>query len=141
MTQLELNFVNPQRGRDGRVRYWYFRRAGRRWRLPDEPFSPTFMIEYQRLLAATEPARPGKRGLPPAWRDARNETPGMANMVVRVVRALLTYSVDNEYRKDNPAQCIKLFKLGKHRAWSDEDSGERTCWLSLPGNAAATSPT
>jgi hypothetical protein len=37
------------------------------------------------------------------WRDARGKTPGMANMVVRVVRMLLNYAVDNEYRRDNPA--------------------------------------
>ena len=53
------------------------------------------------------------------WRDARGETPGMANMVVRVVRMLLNYAVDNEFRRDNPAQRIKLFKLGEHRAWTD----------------------
>jgi hypothetical protein len=45
----------------------------------------------------------------------------MANMIVRVARVLLTYAVDNEYRRDNPAQRIKLFKLGEHRAWTDEE--------------------
>jgi integrase len=58
-----------------------------------------------------------------AWRDARSEKPGMANMVVKVVRALLIYAVDNNYRlatEDNPlAVRIKLFKLGEHRAWTD----------------------
>jgi integrase len=29
--------------------------------------------------------------------------------------------VDAEYRRDNPAQRIKLFKLGEYRAWSDEE--------------------
>src|SRR6516162_7765778 len=48
----------------------------------------------------------------------------MANMIVRVVRALLSYAVDNEYRRDNPAQRIKLFKLGEHRAWSDEECAQ-----------------
>jgi enterobacteria phage integrase len=45
----------------------------------------------------------------------------MANMVVAVVRALLAYAVENEYRRDNPAQKIKLFKLGEHRSWTDEE--------------------
>ena len=45
----------------------------------------------------------------------------MANMVVRVVRMLLNYAVDSELRRDNPAQRIKLFKLGEHRAWTDEE--------------------
>jgi integrase len=177
MTRVELPFVNAQKSRGGRLRYWYFRRAGRRWRLPGAPFEPAFMVEYQRLLAATEPkpvsstpallpgsfgalvtdylASPEFRGTKPstqkiyrlvleplaefngrkpvallerrhvkAWRDARSDTPGMANMVVRVVRALLSYAVDNEYRRDNPAQRIKLFKLGEHRAWSDEECAQ-----------------
>ena len=55
MTRVELPFVNAQKSRGGRLRYWYFRRAGRRWRLPGAPFEPAFMVEYQRLLAATEP--------------------------------------------------------------------------------------
>ena len=28
----------------------------------------------------------------------------MANMVVRVIRLLMAYAVENDYRKDNPAQ-------------------------------------
>jgi hypothetical protein len=55
------------------------------------------------------------------WRDARGETPGMVNMVVKVMRLVLSYAVENEYRRDNPAQRIKLFKLGEHRSWTDEE--------------------
>ena len=175
MTEFDLPYVNAQRSRDGRIRYWYFRRSGRRWRLPGDPLSDAFMAEYRRLLAATEPTAqigrtpvlPGSFGalvadylasktdfgekkpstqriyrmiLEPLaevhgqkpvallerrhikqWRDARSETPGMANMVVKVVRILLAYAVDNEYRKDNPATRIKLFKLGEYRAWSDAE--------------------
>ena len=53
MTQVELRYVKAERSRDGQVRYWYFRRSGRRWRLPGEPMSVEFMAEYQRLVAAT----------------------------------------------------------------------------------------
>jgi hypothetical protein len=42
-------------------------------------------------------------------------------MVVKVVRLLLSYAVEAEYRKDNPAQRIKLSKLGEYRAWSDDE--------------------
>ena len=56
MTRVELPYVDAQRTRDGRVKYWYFRRNKRRWRLPGEPFTPAFMAEYQRLLKATKPA-------------------------------------------------------------------------------------
>jgi integrase len=136
--------------------------------------SPAFVAEYQRLLAATEPApsaraggllpgsfgalvteylaSPEFKGTKPStqkiyrlvleplsedhgqkpvallerrhvrgWCAARSETPGMANMVVKVVRLLLSYAVENGYRTDNPAQRIKLFKLGEHRAWTDEE--------------------
>jgi integrase len=155
------------------MRYWYFRRGGRRWSLPGDPMSPEFMAEYRRLVAATGPARPGNRELGPgsfgalvtdylaspefrktrpstqriyrfileplaemhggkpvallerrhikAWRDARSETPGMANMIVKVTRVLLNYAVEEEYRADNPAFKIKTFKLGEHRAWTDEE--------------------
>jgi len=177
MTEFELPFVDAQRGRDGRVRYWYFRRGGRRWRLAGKPGSPAFMADYWRLCAATEPAQTGTpRTNPPGsfgalakdyfaslefrerkastqkiyrlvieplaerhghkpvsqlerkhikqWRDARGETPGMANMLVKVARLLLSYAVDNDYRTDNPAQRIKLFKLGEHRAWTDDECGQ-----------------
>ena len=174
MTKIDLRYVKPERDRQGRVRYWYFRRNGRRWRLPGEPLSEEFMADYHRLKAATEPApasgpqtyppksfgalvadyfaspefrdrKPNtqamyrriieplaeKHGMNPValierrhikqWRNAREETPGMANMVVKVVRVLLAYAVEEEYRKDNPAHRIKLFKLGEHRAWTPEE--------------------
>ena len=51
-----LPYVNEQKGRDGRI-YYYFRRRGSRCRLPgDEPTSPEFLAEYQLLLASTAPA-------------------------------------------------------------------------------------
>lgn len=42
-------------------------------------------------------------------------------MVVKITNMLMAYAVDNGYRRDNPATKIKLFKLGEHRAWSDEE--------------------
>jgi hypothetical protein len=54
VTEFELPFVNAQRGRDGLVRYWYFRRGGRRWRLPGTPLSAEFMQEYWRLRGETD---------------------------------------------------------------------------------------
>jgi integrase len=45
----------------------------------------------------------------------------MANMVVRIMRLLMAYAVDNDYRKDNPAQRLQTFKLGEWRAWSDDE--------------------
>ena len=49
-----LRFVNVQRGRDGVVRHWYFRRNGRRWRLPGNPYSDAnARAEYTRLEQET----------------------------------------------------------------------------------------
>jgi integrase len=174
MTRVELPYVNAQRDRDGRPKYWYFRRNGRRWRLPGEPFSAAFMAEYQRLLAVTGPTMSAPAGESPpgsfgavvidylaspefkakkpttqrlyrmvlerltgmhgnkpiallerrhikAWRNERSETPGMANMLVKVLQVLLNHAVDNELRPDNPAHHVKLFMLGEHRAWTDEE--------------------
>jgi hypothetical protein len=67
MTELDLPYVNPQRDRNGRIRYWYFRRVGRRWRLPGDPLSELFMAEYRRLLAATTPSAPGGADGEGAW--------------------------------------------------------------------------
>jgi hypothetical protein len=142
-------YIKPERGRDGRVRYWYFRRNGRRWRLPGEPGTGEFEARYQELLEATAPAAPTlgahapgtfgalvddyfaapefkdrkpatqsmyRRVLEPiakrighhavrhierrhvkAMRDEKADTPGMANMTVKVLRLVLAYAVDNDY--------------------------------------------
>lgn len=168
----ELPYLKAERDRQGRIGYWYFRRNGRRWRLPGERHSEEWLAEYARRKAQTDAeakpacelaayppksigalaldyyASPEFRARKPstqrmyrrcidavvkdaghvqaamierrhvkAMRDERADTPGMANMVVNVVRLLMTYAVDNGYRKDNPALRIKPFKLGEHRAW------------------------
>jgi integrase len=183
MGGIELRFVKAERDRQGRVRYWYFRRTGRRWRLPGEPGSDGFMAEYNRLLATTTPAQPtiGAGAWPPgsfgalvddyfaspefkalkpnsqrmyrlvlepianrigrhaatyverrhvkAMRDDKADTPGMANMRVKVLRMLLGYAVENDWRKDNPAVKVKTFKLGEHRAWiADELTAFERHW-------------
>ena len=74
------------------------------------------------LPPSTGPTRsPHRRRHVKRWRDASSETPGMANMTVSVVRTLMTFAIDSDYRKDNPALRIKLFKLGEHRAWTEEE--------------------
>ena len=173
---VDLPYVKPERDRQGRIKYWYFRRHGRRWRLPGEPLSTEWLAEYSRLKAETDAtqtpkaqptaypsksfgalaldyyASPEYRGRKPKtqrvyrsiidplvgrigrhavtlierrhvkkWRDERAHTPGMANLTVSVVRLLLAYAVDNEYRRDNPALRLTTFKLGEHRAWTPEE--------------------
>lgn len=61
MSPVNLKYVMPQVGRDGRVHYWYFRRNGRYWRLPGAPGSPEFMAAYTTLLGETAVQRSPKR--------------------------------------------------------------------------------
>ena len=65
MTNFELPFVDAQRGRDGMVKYWYFRRNGRRWRLPGTPLSEEFMREYRRLVVKTDASSHPQSGKSP----------------------------------------------------------------------------
>jgi integrase len=174
---VDLPYVKPERDRQGRIKYWYFRRNGQRWRLPGEPLSEEWLAEYARLKATTDAARQSaaeplttyppksfgalaldyydsdefryrksstktmyRRIIDPLvdrigahavalierrhirkWRNEKAETPGMANMVVRVVSLLMSYAIDNDYRKDNPAARVKQFKLGEHRAWTIDE--------------------
>lgn len=54
-------------------------------------------------------------------RDARAETPGEANTLMRILKRLLSFAVDREYREDNPASRIKMFKGGEFRDWTDDE--------------------
>jgi enterobacteria phage integrase len=51
------------------------------------------------------------------WRDEMKKTPGEANTQLRVIKWLMRFAVDREYRKDNPTIGIKLLKAGSFRAW------------------------
>jgi Phage integrase family len=175
MTSIKLPYVEVQRGRDGRVRYWYFRRNGVRWPLPSDPLSEVFMAEYHRLKALTD-ARPDaheRRGHPPGsfgalvrdylgsgsfkekkqrtaaeyrrvleglaevhgykpvqalrrrhvrkMRDAIVETPGAANTLLRMLKLVLNFAVDEEWIPYSPAAKMRLLKVGEWRAWTDEE--------------------
>lgn len=177
MVTFELRYVDAQRDRQGRVQYYYFRRAGRRWRLPGVPLSEEFMEEYRRLVTVTEPSaaeppsdRSGYRhgsfgalvndylkcaefkdnkestrgeykrvlealqsahGDKPLRelrrrhirriRDERAETPGAANTIVRMLKIVLNFAVEEELIEASPAAKLKLLKVGEWRAWTDEE--------------------
>jgi enterobacteria phage integrase len=142
--------------------------------LPGKPGSAEFLATYNRLVEATNPAKPNlslshppgsvgaliddylaspefrdrkpstqriyRRVLEPlanrighravklierrhvkAMRDEKADTPGMANMVVKVASTLLKFAVENDWIEHNPALGIKLFKLGEQRAWTDPE--------------------
>lgn len=56
-----------------------------------------------------------------ALRDKFAETPGKANKIVTVLRIVLAFARDRDFRDDNPAVGIKKLKMGSgYRAWPDE---------------------
>lgn len=54
-------------------------------------------------------------------RDELKEKPGAANKMLRVLKVLLSFAVEEEYIERNPASRVKLMKLGEHRAWTTEE--------------------
>lgn len=55
------------------------------------------------------------------WRDAMLDRPGAANTMVRTMGVLMAFAVDRGYRKDNPAQKIKMLRSVPFRSWSDDE--------------------
>jgi integrase len=55
------------------------------------------------------------------WKDKLKTKPGACNKMLRAVKTILAYAMAKEYREDNPAAKIKLMKVGRHRAWTDEE--------------------
>jgi len=49
------------------------------------------------------------------------ETPGMANDMLRRIRALIHFAIDEKIRTDDPTVRIKLFKLGEFHTWTEEE--------------------
>jgi integrase len=52
-------------------------------------------------------------------KDDLAHKPGACNKMLRTLKALLNHAVLKEYRDDNPAEKVKLMKVGRHRAWFD----------------------
>src|SRR5262245_23328673 len=79
MTSVKLPYLEVQRDRKGREVYWYFRRHGRRWKLPGNPATEEFAAEYQRLMTTTD-SQPAARAEPPL--DKRAYGPGSFGKLV-----------------------------------------------------------
>jgi integrase len=80
-----------------------------------------YRLEWLRKKHGTRPVSAMRRRDVLKMRDEKCETPGEANTLLRIVRRVLSFAVDREYRDDNPAAGIKLFKGGEFRDWSDEE--------------------
>ena len=52
-------------------------------------------------------------------KDDLAHKPGACNKMLRTMKALMIHAVLKEYRPDNPAEKVKLMKVGRHRAWFD----------------------
>jgi integrase len=57
------------------------------------------------------------------WRDGLKDKPGAANKMIRVVKCLMTFALERGYRADNPAQGVKMLKIGEWRPWTLEEIG------------------
>ena len=49
------------------------------------------------------------------------KTPGMASLMLKVVKLLMRFAVERGYRADNPAREVRGVKLGSHRSWTDAE--------------------
>lgn len=54
-------------------------------------------------------------------RDALADTPGAANNVLRMVKIICNFAVDDEIIEASPAARMKEFKGGEYRSWSDAE--------------------
>src|SRR5262245_65092459 len=80
MTIVKVPYVDAKKDRKEHVRYWFFRRNGRWWRLPGDPFSEEFAVEYQRLLKLTDVQAAAVADVPI---DKRSYGPGTFGKLVR----------------------------------------------------------
>jgi integrase len=77
-------------------------------------------LERLRDAWGTLPARGIQRHHVLALRDKYAETPAGANHLVQVLSLLLSFAVDRNWLKDNPAQRLKRLKTGDgHRPWEE----------------------
>lgn len=53
----------------------------------------------------------------------RAAMPGAANHALRVLRILVRFAVELGWRQDDPTARLKLFAIGEHHSWTDEEIG------------------
>ena len=83
--------------------------------------------EYRRVLEALaerhgpNPVRLIERRHIRRMRDERADTPGAANTIIRMLKLLLSFAVEDGLITANPAARMKLLKVGEWRAWTDDE--------------------
>jgi integrase len=82
---------------------------------------------YRRILDklsrdnGANPVRLLKRRHIRKMRDALSDTPGAANNVLRLLKILLNFAVEEEVIEANPAARMRELKGGEYRSWTDEE--------------------
>lgn len=99
----------------------YYRSPEFRERKPSTRGEYRHVLEGLSAKHGSKPMRMLARRHVREWRDAMAETPAAANTMVRTVKLILNFAIDREYRTDNPASRMKLFKTGEWRNWTDEE--------------------
>jgi hypothetical protein len=88
---------------------------------------PSTRAEYRRVLEilqdqhGNKPVRQLRRRHIRKMRDERAETPGAANTIVRMLKIVLNFAVEEEWIEASPAAKMKLLKVGEWRAWAPEE--------------------
>lgn len=54
-------------------------------------------------------------------RDAHSDTPGAANNILRLIKIILNFAVEDELIDASPAARMKELKGGEYRSWTDEE--------------------
>jgi integrase len=88
---------------------------------------PSTKAEYRRVLEVLQELHGGKpvnqlkRRHIRRMRDERADTPGAANTIVRMLKIVLNFAIEEEWIESNPASKMRLLKTGEWRAWTDEE--------------------
>lgn len=61
---------------------------------------------------------------------AKSATPGAANNLLKKLRALMAFAIDNDWRETDPTSGLKRFKEGTHHTWTDAELAQfEAKWL------------
>lgn len=102
---------------------------------------PDFIYENQKTKKRTPVRDLDVKGIRPVHihelRDGLAETPGKANNWLNVLKLMLTFATERDWRADNPASDIAPLPLGEHEPWPADvllqakDEASPMVWLAI----------
>lgn len=102
---------------------------------------PDFVYENQKTKKRTPVRDLDVKGIRPVHihelRDGLAETPGKANNWLNVLKLMLTFATERDWRADNPASDIAPLPLGEHEPWPADvlvqakDEASPMVWLAI----------